>query len=343
MFKKTLIVILGIILSSCAQRIYKVAYPTLSDGKYDTEFPYKNCASQLEDISNSVKLLNCMVFYKTYVFDENKQIIANEIDEAIKKNLFAEEFYGHQPVSGTATIIADAYNKVILLTCAHILDFPDTIYTFYEKDNEHKDVVQSISIREEMEIYVNDIPNGDKLEILAIDTEYDLAILGLDKGNSHEFVSIFDYPKGKSKELEWGSFVYIIGYPIGNKMITRGIVSNPEETKSGTFLIDALFNKGFSGGLVLAIRDGVPNFELVGLARSVSAQYNYILVPAKERHEYTYNPKIPYRDEAFVMQKEEINYGITHAITVEEIVKFIEKNQSDLMKKGYDLSKFLDQ
>ena len=71
MIKKNFILIIGIILTSCAQNIYKVAYPTLSDGKYDTEFPYKNCSSQLEEISKSVKLLNCMAFYKTYVFSEN--------------------------------------------------------------------------------------------------------------------------------------------------------------------------------------------------------------------------------------------------------------------------------
>jgi Trypsin-like peptidase domain len=342
MFKKS-IFLLGIaILTSCAQRIYKVAYPTLNDGKYDTEFPYKNCSSQLKEISKSIKLLNCMAFYKTYMFAEISLVNTGNIDTAISNELFTEEFYSHRPVSGTATLIAKAHNKTMLLTCAHILDFPDTIYTYYKNDNAEDNILQSISIKEELKIYVNDIPNGDKLEILALDSEKDLALLGLDVGSSREFISIFDYPRGNSKELNWGSFVYIMGYPIGNKMITRGIVSNPEDTHKGSFLIDALFNKGFSGGLVLAIRDGVPNFEFVGLARSVSAQYNYILVPAKEHHEYSYNPKIPYQGKTYVMLKEEINYGVTHAITVEEIVKFLKRNQSNLMKKGYDLSSFLE-
>lgn len=342
MFKKILIIVLGFLLLSCAQRVYRVVYPTLSDGKYDTEFPYKNCASQLEDISKSVKLLNCMAFYKTYVFEEDAEISFSNIDSAINKNLFSKDFISSQPSSGTATLIANKGNKVMLLTCAHMLDFPDTTYTFYNENYNSEGYIHSVSIRGKMDIYVNDIPNGDQLRILAMDTETDLAILGLDMKTQHTSVPIFKYPIGRSKELEWGSFVYIMGYPIGNKMITRGIVSNPDETKRGTFLIDALFNKGFSGGLVLAIRDGVPNFELVGLARSVSAQYNHILVPAKQRHEYAYNPEIPYQDETYVIQKEDINYGITYTITIEEIVKFIERNKSNLIQEGFDISGFLD-
>ena len=66
---------------------------------------------------------------------------------------------------------------------------------------------------------------------------------------------------------------------MGHKMITRGIVSNTRDDKSDSFLIDALFNRGFSGGIILAIRDGVPNFELVGMAKSVSAKNEYLLTP----------------------------------------------------------------
>ena len=45
------------------------------------------------------------------------------------------------------------------------------------------------------------------------------------------------------------------------------------------FLVDAVFNRGYSGGIVLAIRDGVPNFELVGLVKSVPAEYEYVMKP----------------------------------------------------------------
>ncbi len=41
--------------TSCTKKIYDVVYPTLNDGRYDSEFPYKNASHQLEEISKSIK------------------------------------------------------------------------------------------------------------------------------------------------------------------------------------------------------------------------------------------------------------------------------------------------
>ncbi len=43
-----------IIQTSCTKKIYDVVYPTLNDGRYDSEFPYKNASDQLEEISKSI-------------------------------------------------------------------------------------------------------------------------------------------------------------------------------------------------------------------------------------------------------------------------------------------------
>ena len=75
---------------------------------------------------------------------------------------------------------------------------------------------------------------GEDFDVLAIDNLNDIAILGseINEGDLDR-VKVFPYPSGKSKELEWGSFVYIMGYPLGLQMITRGIVSNPTKAKNG--------------------------------------------------------------------------------------------------------------
>ncbi|RLC52846.1 MAG: hypothetical protein DRI23_01875 [Candidatus Cloacimonadota bacterium] len=339
--KKIIVIALAsLLILSCAQRIYDVAYPTLNDGQYDSEFPYRNCSKQLEEISASVKLINCMAFFESYIFSKEEMVVKADILQKIL-NYDKEILYDHHPVSGTATIISKAFDKVLILTCAHIVDFPDTLYAFYQNDANEPKYLQSVAVLSNIDLYINDIPNGDKLEILATDYPNDIALLGVDIGRAQNFIPVFDYPIGSSHELEWGSFVYILGYPIGNKMITRGIVSNPGNAEKSTFLIDALFNKGFSGGLVLAIRDGVPNFELVGIAQSVSAEYNYILVPDKERYEYNYNLQLPYTGKSRVALKEEINYGITHAISIEAIQSFIKKNKRELESKGYRTESFL--
>jgi S1-C subfamily serine protease len=123
---------------------------------------------------------------------------------------------------------------------------------------------------------------------------------------------------------------------MGHKMITKGIVSSPNKDKKGSFLTDAPFNRGFSGGAVLAIRDGVPNFELVGLAKSVSAISSYVLTPSKEYDQSLYDPGTPYTGDVFVDQKTDIRYGITSVISTETIKEFFDRNEQAFKDKGYD-------
>ena len=210
---------------SSTSEIYKTAYPALNDGKYDSEFPYKSSSKQLEEISHSIKMINVLSFYSSYFFEENKKIIISDllkektISKAYKKTNY------HQPASGTATIIISTIDEVVLLTCAHIIDFPDTIITYYlDKAGEATNYIESVSIKAEQQNFIPDFPDGGKVEIIAIDKKNDLALIGrkLSADKSYDLPAL-NYPKGKAKELEWGSFVYAFGYPLGQKMISKGI------------------------------------------------------------------------------------------------------------------------
>jgi hypothetical protein len=123
-------------------------------------------------------------------------------------------------------------------------------------------------------------------------------------------------------------------------MITRGIVSKPKARQSDYFLIDASFNQGFSGGIVLAIKDGVPNFELVGLGKSASASFENIIIPEKKDYEKVYNPESPYEGELFVELKKNVNYGVTKAISTEAVRGFYKDHRTELMELGFDLDHF---
>ncbi len=336
----SLVFALSFLILSCTQRIYQVDNLDLNNGLYDSGFPYQDCSQQLKEIINSVKQINCMATYESYLFPQEEGVTSADIHQQIVQ-YDKKPTYDHHPVSGTATIISKTLKKVLILTCAHIIDFPDTIYAYYQKENGESEFLQSVAILSKLEIYINDIPNGNNIEVLVIDSKNDIALLGVDIDRTDKLVPVFGYPIGSSRELEWGSFVYILGYPVGNKMITRGIVSKSDMAASSTFLIDALFNRGFSGGLVLAVRDGVPNFELVGIAKSVSAEINYVLVPDKKPHEYSYNPQLPYAGSPKVALKEEINYGITYAISIETIGNLITSNKKLLENKGFSIDRFL--
>ena len=330
--------------TSCSRHIYEVAYPTLLDGQYDTEFPYKECADQLEQISQSIKQLNYIAYYKSYAFDEDQKIKIQQLDSAIDEKFYSDILYTNETVSGTATIIFYEDNNLALLTCAHVGNFPDTIVSYHEHETESANrSIQNIAVKIRDHYFVNGIPNVAELTPLAIDEERDIAVLGKKHVlDPYRQIRALQYPAGKSFDLDWGSFVYIFGYPMGHKMVTKGIVSNPDDDLSGSFIIDALFNRGFSGGIILAIKDGVPNFELVGMVKSVSADYKYHIVPAPVADDNKYDPYIPYIGQSYAKVHEEINYGITFTVAVEEIVEFINSNKSTFQSLGYDLQRIFD-
>jgi hypothetical protein len=108
------------------------------------------------------------------------------------------------------------------------------------------------------------------------------------------------------------------------------------------FIVDALFNEGFSGGIVLAISTNSHEPQFVGFGRSVSARSEYILKPEKENYEMIYNPKIPYIGDTYVKLRKDINYGITYVVPVEKIIAFYKQNRLLLIQKGFNLDSFFN-
>ncbi|MFH1853444.1 MAG: serine protease [Candidatus Neomarinimicrobiota bacterium] len=329
-----------IFLSSCARNIYEVTYPTLGDGKYDSEFPYRSSSRQLEEIAATVKMINVIGFYKSFVFDQALGLTDDRIDRTTLPSQASEIIHYNSTASGTATVIQFRNNRIALITCAHVVSLPDTLVNYYD---DNKTIIQSIAIKDRQINYINDLPGDGDIEILFVDKKLDMAIVGKKLTSTPvPPIPVFNYPFGRARELEWGSFVYLFGYPVGNKMITKGIVSSPHLDNDRGFLIDAPFNRGSSGGIVLAIRDGIPNFELVGLASSVSANIDYVLAPGKTTDADKIDTHLPYHGEIFLRQQETIRYGITHIIAIEAIVKSLRANRHNFQAQGYDFSDLFD-
>lgn len=328
---------------ACQSTAIKYVNPTLDDGKYDSEFPYRSSSKQLEEITNSVKMVNCIAYYSAFIFDQKDQILKSGISgDQIKKH--AKEMINYtKTASGTGTIISNERNGAVLLTCAHVVYFPDTVITYYKDDfGKQTRFIESIAFKDKQTNYIPDFPLGGEVDILLIDNKLDLAVLGkhFDLNDLHKFPE-FKFPTGEAKELEWGTFVYTIGYPMNYKMISKGIVSSPNRDNNGSFLIDAVFNRGFSGGIVLAIKDGIPNFELVGLVNTVPASKEYFLVPEKNEEEHLYSSEIPYKGVIYPKQILSIRYGITKVIPIEQIIDFLKKNEKTLNDMDYYVSLFL--
>ncbi|UCH66223.1 MAG: trypsin-like peptidase domain-containing protein, partial [Ignavibacterium sp.] len=248
-----------------------------------------------------------------------------------------------QSTSGTATIIHHNEGKVALLTCAHVVNYPDTVASyFYDDDGNISPYLEALLIKDVQVIYAVGFPEGSKMEIIALDKKHDLALIGRDYHELKNYVfPVFNYPSGSAKDLEWGTFVYVFGYPMNYQMITKALVSSPNRDSEGSFLLDAVVNKGYSGGIVLAIKDGVPNFELVGIVQWVPEEENNIIAPSKRKDDEPYNPLIPYEGEFFVKRDSDIKYGIAKIISIETIKNFIGKNKQALYDKGYYINNYM--
>jgi hypothetical protein len=319
-------------------------YPILADGKYDSEFPYKGVSDELKEISSTVQRIHSSVFYKTYTFDENSNLTSEDLKNTNLRSVAISEGYADQSNSGTGTVIYFNEGKVGILTCAHVVEFADTIISYFsDSEGSFTKYIQVIFIKESQSIYAAGFPEGSEFELLVSDKKSDLAILGKDyKALSDLRFPVFNYPLGKGKELDWGSFVYIFGYPIHQQMVTKAIVSNPNRDEFGSFLVDAVVNNGMSGGIVLAIRDGVPNFEMVGMIQWVPEEEENILVPKALKNNERYNPIVPYKGEEYVKRFSSIRYGIARVISAEKISSFIKENASILNKKKYYLDRFMN-
>jgi hypothetical protein len=325
------------VFSSCSFTTYEKVYPTLGDGKYDSEFPYSSTSDELKKISETIQRVNSTAFYKIYIFSEEDNFTLNDLKNIKLDDVAAEEALADNSSSGTAVTVYSENGNVALLTCAHTLTFPDTIIAYKLDDQgSSTNYVESISLKEKQVIYVAGFPEGSRVEILAIDNDLDIALIGRKYGvQSGIFFPAFNYQLGSAKEVEWGTFVYLVGYPINFKIITKAIVSSPRRDDAGSFLVDAVINPGFSGGVVLAIRDGVPNFEFIGLVQWVPEEEESLIYPEIPKSKSSYNPILPYEGNLYVRKHSTIRYGIAKVIPVESIMTFVLKNKSYLNQQGF--------
>lgn len=330
-----LLIVSGMVLLSCSAQKINGPQKSVSDNGFNNQTTENNLSEVLNFVSGTVKKLDCIAFYKSYTFPQGNSIMPGNITDSVLKKASVGTTVSNQSVTGTATLIYYQDNLAGLLTCAHVVNFPDTIIVRY---NNGLGPIMVISIKVEQQNYVRDLPLGGDVEVVAVDKKNDLALLMKKTGEHHEVVRVLNCPVGESRELDWGTKVYVMGYPLGKLMVTRAMVSKPARN-TGRFLTDALYNRGISGSPVLTLHQGVPGFEFVGLACSASARDISYVKPGKEHLEYI-NPDEAYTGELFATHKKMINYGVTYNITTEAILDFLSTNRETITEAGLNPAMF---
>ncbi len=330
---KFLIIFLGVSIISCSSSEETTESVHL-DNSYTSIFPNKETSDELELIGKSLVLINNLTFYNNYLFLDSTITDLDLKREDVSNNVMMTSTI-NKTSSGTGTIIGINGNKVALLTAAHIVSYPDTIINYYVKNGKPTDYIESIMVKKKQNLYSN-LPEGGRLKLIASDTKSDIAIVG-NKFNNIDPIKfpVFNFKLGNAGDLNWGDFVYVFGYPMHYKIVTRGIVSMPSKDDMDNFLVDALINRGSSGGLVLAIRGDAPNFELVGIVSSVPAEKKFVLSPVNSTLDLNLLPGMVYNGEMKVEKLEGIRYGIGRIVSSEAIRKFLDKYESELLSKGY--------
>ncbi len=329
-----------LIFNSCSTSYQQSFAKSENVGRYTGIFPYRNDSKQLDQISSSIQRVSTLALYEVYLFSENSNIKAADLDDEFIKANFVKKTGMDKSTSGTAVLIYSDNGKVGLLTCAHVVDFPDTIISYFSNENgTYTDKVASIAFKKKEFVYIAGFPKGSEVKIIFMDRNSDLALLGQNYSEKY----LLDFPVlscgyGKAKELDLASFVYVVGFPLNYKMVSQAIVSSPNYDKNGSFFIDAVINRGYSGGAVLAVNSETSRFEWVGIVDWVAEENQNILEPPSADESLVYNPLVPYKGELYAKQMKVIKYGITKIVSMEEIENFLMKNKNYFINAGYSFS-----
>lgn len=306
-----------------------------SSDAYTTTFPRREVSQHLNRARKSILRIISTAFYDNYKFEKNQVTLA-DVKTNNPEDISGHSFSTRKSTAGTSIVLQRNKEKLLLITCNHVVSSPDTLISYYEGEDIPKDkFIKSISIKRKQNNLIFASPLLSRFEIIASDQKNDLALLTsrLSDNANYDFKPL-NISRGNSDNIQMGSLLYVLGFPRGHNMVTRGLASTSEGYSPRFFITDALFNPGISGGMVLASKNNFRSFEWVGMARSATASKEEILVPSPgymdtDPATKAY-PGIPY-----VQQKTRISYGITQVIPINNIESFLNKHKRQISRSGF--------
>jgi S1-C subfamily serine protease len=294
---------------------------------YQTSFPHRDTSTDLDRIFRSVKRLQVTAYYTTYRFPPDSRITDADLRTRATYARAAEQFSFDHSKSGTATILSRSGAGVTLITNDHVTRMPDTVVVHFgdvrDPRRDRTRYVESVTIKTSQRNLVLGMPDPFAFRVMARDSANDIALIGVDLPVNYDRpIYPLNVQQGDAARLVWGSFVYVLGYPRGYAMVTRGIVSDPNRSSDNGFLIDGMFNRGISGGLILAVRGDTGALEWIGMAAAASAQAEFLLHPERRGSEEE-GMLLPYDGRLFIERAPRIDYGITFPVSMTAIRRFM--------------------
>lgn len=309
---------------------------------YQTSYPTHDTSGELEGFLRSVKRIAMTGEYVTYLFPDDVELSEGQLSDPAVLARAVDTLPSLHTRTGSAVILSSAEGRLTLLTSHHVVDFPERRIQYRLRESPNARPVTEIagvSLRLQATGQLLDHRDLGPFRVLARDEMQDLALLGADLRPWSEVAGFppLAVPRGDSRRLSWGSFVYLLGYPRGYAMVTPAIVSDPDRDLQGGFLADALWNEGISGGPILAIRGESGAFEWVGIARSGVAARELRVEPPGVESYFIEDPELVmlYQGPLVVQQLARIQYGLTIPVAMNVIREFLARNREVVRGQGY--------
>ena len=165
------------LLGGCAAR--PEGAPAVADGRYDSRFPQEDVAPLLERISRSVHMVTAIAYYKVHTVPLSDSIESSNLPPELLDRYAQGARYINSVNVGASTIVGLGTRQTLVLTCAHVVNYPDTIFTYHlTAGGVPSRFLSSIGLRARVSVSVGIFPQGGELELVALDSGEDLALLG---------------------------------------------------------------------------------------------------------------------------------------------------------------------
>ncbi len=338
------IIIAGLLFVGGCTQVYQVSIDEIpeTDPYYTTGYPIADISGQIERVQQSLIRINSTARYRVFLVDDQLQITSEEADTLNPSDISINQTIIEESTAGTAIVVGKTSSRGYLLTCAHTVEFPERVYTYRVGENiEPNTYVRTIAVKMSQ---VNMALTENTLALYSLEDEdrvKDLALISVDLETFDEVAEDLipiNMKMGYSENLKSGSVVYVMGYPRGYQTVTRGIVTLDNRNESGGFLTDALFNRGISGGIIIASKDNFRSFDWVGMANAGVANREYFLVPETDQIDFDL-PYQQYGGDIMASEISTLNYGLTHSIPTQTIREFLSGNRNVLrnVDRSYQL------
>ena len=167
-----------------------------------------------------------------------------------------------------------------------------------------------------------------------MDKKEDLALITFSTAWQDRNLQPFGFRLGRTQDLQWGNYAYVMGYPRGRAHVAGGTVSL--DSMKDQFFIDALIRGGYSGGPVVVVRDGLPHLELVGICVGTSTKKVRRVLPDRFLPTGSVVTE-KMLEHLYVAEEEELEFGLGFAVGINSIRTFLLQSRSELLEKGIDV------